>query len=193
MTNDTNCLVDAPALRRFSSFYRCGALLDYMEDQCCQKHGEGVTEYLGRLDALGSYFWREVAEWWCFMDGIEHENMALLFDAFSEQWSLDALSEKSRIMWRHLPSHKAITIFRGQDANHPVGLAWTTSQSKAEWFARCGMRGSGNVEPVVLTAQVWKGDVAFCFADRGESEVVPFHIPENYTSESLNASAKLAA
>ena len=65
------------------------------------------------------------------------------------------------------------TVYRGQDADAPVGLSWTTDRAVAEKFAR-GHRGLWNERPTVLTGEVCKRDVAAFYTGRKESEVVAF-------------------
>lgn len=182
-----------PDLLRYGSFQRCAALLDYIEDEYHAKAGETLVECLERLSALGEYFWREVAEWWSMMDAIEHENMEMFFEQFAEEWSLKCMSDANQRAWKRLPHKKRITIYRGQDLSLPVGLAWTTNRKKAEWFANAGMRGYRRNSPVILTAKLWKSEVALCLNERGESEIIPFAIPTDYTVEHQATSAKKAA
>ena len=182
-----------PDLLRYDSFQRCAALLDYIEDEQKLREGEGLSAWLERDTALGEYFWREVAEWWPSMDAIEHENMATFFEHYSDTWSLDCMSELDQRVWNRLPRKKQITVYRGQGETIPVGLAWTTSRKKAEWFANAGLRGYQRGSPVILTAKLWKWDVALCLNGRGEKEVVPFAIPTDYTVERFVPDEKQAA
>ena len=182
----------APDLQRYNSFTRCAALLDYVETEQDMREGEIVSDWFERVSALGEYFWREVAEWWPSMDAIEHENMAMFFGQFNEQWSIDCMSDADQRAWKYLPHKKQITIYRGQDLSLPVGLAWTTDRKKAEWFANAGLRGYRKDAPVVLTAKVWKCEVALCLGGRGEKEIVPLFIPTEYKVEHLASNMPLA-
>lgn len=182
-----------PNLLRHDSFQRCLALLDYIEDEQKIRDDEGLSAWLARNVELGEYFWRQVAYWWPFMDAIEHENMAMFFDHFSQEWSPDCMGETDRRSWNSLPRKSQITVYRGQDETLPVGLAWTTNRRKAEWFANAGLRGYRKSSPVILTAKLWKWDIALRLTGRGESEVVPFEIPTNYTAEQFFPDVKQAA
>lgn len=183
----------APNLLHYGSFERCSALLDYIEDEYNKRDGESIFEWLERMNLLGEYFWREVAYWWPSMDAIEHENMAMFFEYFGDSWGIDCMANADQRSWKCLPRKKQITIYRGQDLNLPVGLAWTTDRKKAEWFANAGLRGYRKESPVILTAKVWKGDVVLCLGSRGEKEIVPFFIPIEYTVEHLTTSMPLVA
>lgn len=183
----------APNLLDHGSFHRCAALLDYVESQHDIMDGEDIFAWLDRKTALGDYFWREVAKWWTVMDGIEHENMAMFFDQFREEWTLDCLSDADRRAWQRLTRNKEITVYRGQHESVPVGLAWTTCRKQAEWFANAGLRGYTKGSPVILTAKIWKQDVALCLTGRSEKEIVPFAIPTEYTVERLVSDQKRAA
>lgn len=182
-----------PNLIEYDSFQRCAALLDYIEKEQCQRDDETLTGGFERLDALGRYFWREVARWWSVMDAIEHENMAMFFEQFHHCWLPDCMDPENRRAWSRLPRKKQITIYRGQDLSLPIGLAWTTDRKQAAWFAKTGLRGYRKMEPAILSAKVWKDDVALCLRDRNESEIVPFAIPTDYTIERLGDLQTLAA
>lgn len=183
----------APDLLKFDSFYRCSALLDYIENEQHRRAGETISDSFDRLSILGAYFWREVAEWWTLMDAIEHENMAMFFGRFQEEWTLECMNDADQRAWKRLPRRKQITIYRGQDVSLPVGLAWTTNRKKAEWFADAGLRGYRKESPVILTTTIWKDEVALCLTGRGEKEIVPFAIPTEYSVEHLASSSKKAA
>jgi hypothetical protein len=62
---------------------------------------------------------------------------------------------------------------RGQNDGATVGLSWTLDKGVAEGFAR-GHRGIWNPSPIVITAEVYKRDVAFACAERHEAEIVVF-------------------
>lgn len=183
----------APDLLRYDSFERCPALLDYIETEQNLREAETLSDGYERLSALGKYFWREVAWWWSMMDAIEHENMAMFFEQFNEEWSIDCMAGADQRAWKRLPCKKQITIYRGQDLSLPIGLAWTTDRKKAERFANAGLRGYRKDSPAILTAKVWKGDVALYLGNRGEKEIVPFFIPTEYTVEHLTANMPLTA
>jgi len=80
----------------------------------------------------------------------------------------------SKELYKGLPAK--FTIYRGQDADSPIGLSWTTDKTVAEGFAR-GHRFMNNHNPVVLSKTVRKSSVAFVSQSRSESEVILFRIP----------------
>ena len=74
-----------------------------------------------------------------------------------------------------------LTVYRGATWGRRRGMAWTTDEAMAEWFAS-RWRGVTDGETYVFTVNVEPAAVlAFCDADdgRGESEVVvdPFMLP----------------
>jgi len=81
------------------------------------------------------------------------------------------MSRGDRAFYDTLPDY--FTVYRGQNDGATVGLSWTLDKGVAEGFAR-GHRGIWNPSPIVITAEVYKRDVAFACAERHEAEIVVF-------------------
>lgn len=128
-----------------------------------------------RLDALFKYaskmsdseYWRALGWIWTdtenFYENSKDWAKAVTADRPGREFMMD---EDDRELYNSLPD--AITIYRGQTKDHPVGMSWTTKKEIAVWFARRFYNKNG----VVITAKVRKKDVIACFAGRKESEVV---------------------
>jgi hypothetical protein len=71
-----------------------------------------------------------------------------------------------------LPGRGPILLHRGQDADAPLGIAWTTDKAVAEKFARgAGIRQS-NRAGTVITTWVERSDILAYLTGRGESECI---------------------
>lgn len=182
MKEGTNpyAMTPEPNLTALDSFARCGALLDFIEDNIILRDGENTQQWAERNRLVGQTFWRLAAQYWSIMDSIDHASMAYVFGQYLDDWTIEALSSAQRKMYLRLPRRKPITIYRGQGEGQDVGLAWTTRRSVAEWFARHGIRGSGNDRPILLKSEVWRDEVALCTNDREEREVVLLSVPAEY-------------
>lgn len=123
----------------------------------------------------GQRFWRLVAAQWSGFDAIPHRAYATAFRRHRPTWSPEVMAQGDRTFYEALPAN--LTIYRGQDASAPLGLAWTLDREVALSFAR-GHRGMCNALPLLLTVTVKKEDVALAFSDRGESEIVLFVPPK---------------
>lgn len=131
---------------------------------CSSKRPYALIDWAKSLDfEQGSDFWRVVAEIWPSCDAIPHSSFEELFGYF-----LDYAPECN------LPPR--ITIYRGQDADTPLGLAWTTNREVAEGFA-FGHRGKNNPKPTIFSIEVRREAVAFVATDREEDEIVLLSIP----------------
>jgi hypothetical protein len=74
---------------------------------------------------------------------------------------------------RYLALPKTVTVYRGCDLEHIDGVAWTTSEDVARFFATGGRYGRP-ADPVIATGKIGKGSPDFFFAmeDNSEREVV---------------------
>ncbi len=65
-------------------------------------------------------------------------------------------------------------VYRGQDIHEELGLSWTLSKSKAEWFVERhkSLLGSNTGDFGVMELEVTAGDIFFYFNEREEQEVV---------------------
>jgi hypothetical protein len=118
-------------------------------------------------------FWPVVAAAWSGFDNIDHKVFGREFRDRRGAWSPNCMSETDRATYAELPAR--FTIYRGQDANGPVKNAWTFSRDVAGGFAE-GYRVS-NRNPIVLTAETTKANVALVQTERSEAEVVVFKRP----------------
>jgi hypothetical protein len=112
----------------------------------------------------GAAFWPIVSRAWSGFDRIPHEEFAEWFHIF-RRW---------RPKVEGLP--RRMTVYRGQDANAPLGLSWTRNRKVAEEFAR-GHRIYFNPNPIVHEIVITPGKVAFICNDRDEEEIVLRAIP----------------
>jgi hypothetical protein len=71
-----------------------------------------------------------------------------------------------------LPTHPVITIYRGQDADAPLGIAWTTSKRIAMKFARGAATRQSNRNGVVIRRTVKRENVLAYLTGRGEFEII---------------------
>jgi hypothetical protein len=130
-----------------------------------------TVQLLTDLDLPPEAAWRVIHNQWSIFDAIPHRAFQSIFAHFREGWSADYLSEDDRALYDALPER--FTVYRGQDANAPVGLSWAIHRDVAAGFAR-GHRGLHNERPVIITAEVAKLNVAGVYADRQEGEIVLF-------------------
>jgi hypothetical protein len=74
-----------------------------------------------------------------------------------------------------------LTVYRGQDADAPFGIAWSLDRAIAEKFARGSATRQSNRGGVVYVARVPRAEVLAYLTGRGESEII--WNPANYTPE----------
>lgn len=126
-----------------------------------------VLEFAQQLgDSEGAVFWRIVTEEWSGFDLIPHAEYEKQFTRFSATAPGSANTD-------------SVSLFRGQDADAPVGLSWTSCPNVAAGFAR-GHRGMRNKAPVVLETIVDCAQIAFECDDRSEHEYVLLARPDEY-------------
>lgn len=130
-----------------------------------------ALEIASKLRRHSGVFWPFIMSAWSGFDLIPHEDFEDLFDIHRAKWSPKFMSDENLNVYNDLP--ETITIYRGQDRDHPIGLSWTLNLDVARFFGR-GHRGMWNDHPVVLTGTVRKNDVAFVASDRDEQEIVVF-------------------
>jgi hypothetical protein len=124
-----------------------------------------------RIDWLPEATWRLLHAEWNSFDLVPHRQFASLLEESRSTWSADFLSPADRIFYDALPSR--IAAYRGQDKRQAVGLSWTLDRQVAFGFAH-GHRGLRNEAPMVICADIGKGDVAGAYQARKESEIVLF-------------------
>jgi hypothetical protein len=71
-----------------------------------------------------------------------------------------------------LPMRKRITIYRGQDLDAPIGIAWSTSSRVARKFANGAGSRQWNRGGVVLKGTVARVNILAYLTDRHENEVI---------------------
>ncbi len=130
-------------------------------------------------------FWRAFIREWPTFDAIPHREIRKLFIKNRHAWEssvfydddmrYDEDGEGAYSTWLDMLEERLV-VYRGQDADAPVGLAWTLDRDTAVEFAH-GHRGLRNPSPVILKATIRKTEVACHFHDRGEDEVVLFKAP----------------
>ncbi len=134
--------------------------------------------FLGLYGAIGggdgAGFWCMVAALWSGFDAIPQRAFAAAFRRYRAAWTPAGMDAQDRAAFDALPP--LVRIYRGQDADAPLGLAWTLRWEVAEEFAQ-GHRGIRHRRPAVLTAKVRRSSVAFMCTDRDEAEVVLFRPP----------------
>jgi hypothetical protein len=83
--------------------------------------------------------------------------------------------------WRHhgmicdgepLLDQDTINVYRGQDADAPLGIAWTTSKCVAKKFARGAATRQSNRDGVVIHGTVKREDVLAYLTGRNEFEII---------------------
>ena len=118
---------------------------------------------------------------WLVEGEIEVEDLrALLPLAWTHAEAPSALPDLALELFRHagfvsdtdVELSGLLTVYRGAAPGEPkeqVGISWTLSYTRAEWFARRLVRGGGGK---VFVAQVQAVDVLAYFVKRDEAEVV---------------------
>jgi hypothetical protein len=71
-----------------------------------------------------------------------------------------------------LPMRRRIRIYRGQDLDAPIGIAWSTSSRVARKFANGAATRQVGRGGVVLTGTVNRTDILAYLTDRHENEVI---------------------
>lgn len=160
-----------------------------------------VAEGLPGIDALtfvGSFAALDFAVW-----AVENGHLAkdVLLDRLADLWSStdpDDTDPRFLALWveawerngrkpvlqnpaKPLPRKKVLRVYRGQDEDSPLGIAWSLDPKVAEKFARgAGTRQSDRPGVVIFTDVPRDKVLGFC-PDRGESEVI---LPVKGRSES---------
>jgi hypothetical protein len=65
-----------------------------------------------------------------------------------------------------------IIVYRGQDADAPLGIAWTTSKCVAKKFTRGAATRQGNRDGVVIQGTVKREDILAYLTGRNEFEII---------------------
>jgi hypothetical protein len=120
------------------------------------------------LDNMGEeYVHKHIADLWRGSDPDDTNKR------FLEVWQNAAQNKGTYIRdGEALPRDNPLTIYRGQKASDPLGIAWTTDIEIAKKFAKgAGIRVK-SLKGSVLQAHVWRGLVLGYLTKRGESEVV---------------------
>ena len=79
---------------------------------------------------------------------------------------------------KRLPPGKYLTVYRGQDADAPAGIAWTLDKKIAEKFARGAATRQSNRGGTVYIGRVRRQNIIAFLTGRGESECIisPWHV-----------------
>ena len=150
--------ISSPDLRPYGSTERPEAIVGW------------TNRYDGSCDpAVGPLFWSIMQQEWDGFDRIDYQAFERLFQRFRPWWRAPENS-----FYSSLPDQ--IQIYRGTDADQPVGLSWTLEPSVAQSFAQ-GHRGLANKRPTILRATISITDVALAINGRNESEIVLFAPP----------------
>ncbi len=123
-------------------------------------------------------YWRTLADIWTSSEWSADLRELwdwLFFQNRDTSEALAMMGESERQRWDDLPPE--FTIYRGQQRKtDPVGLAWTLSRNRAEWFAsreRVRFAAGWTKGPgVVLVGKVSKRDALAYLDHRGEQEVL---------------------
>lgn len=116
-------------------------------------------------------FWTGLHHVWSVFDAIPHARYAQMFRKHGRKWNVAFMSEAQQAIYKGLPDR--VTVYRGQNADAPIGLSWTLDRAVAEGFAR-GHRGAVRSAPVIIQASVHKSDIASVQWERQEQEIVVF-------------------
>jgi len=114
-------------------------------------------------------FWSVFLEW-CYDSeaNCAHGLKSRLQRVHRRQPAYEFLSKENRRAFDALP--ESVEVYRGQEADAPVGFSWTTNREKGEWFAqRFAMR---HKSPALLSGTVRKRSVWAIELGRGEDEVL---------------------
>lgn len=146
------------------------------------------TEPFGRaMMFVGSYGRFEFALW-----GIEHGHTteAALIEDLPSLWSgsdPDDTDPRALALWqgahranggryvrdgRPLPRGARLRVYRGQDGDAPLGIAWTTDRAVAEKFARGAATRQGNRGGSIIEATIPRNLVLAYVTGRNEDEVI---------------------
>jgi len=83
---------------------------------------------------------------------------------------------------KHLPKGKMLTVYRGQDEDAPLGIAWTLRIIIAQRFARGAALRQSNREGIILKAKIERNRIMGYLTGRNEFEVIlnPTHLTKIY-------------
>lgn len=149
-----------------------------------------VTEGLPGIDAMtfvGSYARLDFAIWAVENGHLERD---VLLDELPELWSgsdPDDTDPRFLALWveawernggktvcdgKALPRRQRLRVYRGQDEDAPLGIAWTLDPKVAEKFARGAGTRQANREGVVIWTDVRRDRPLAYLTGRSESEII---------------------
>lgn len=135
-----------------------------------------INDGLG-FDETGDEIWPLVAMVWADSENI-HQNAS----EWERLWTDDypnrhlAMNDDEQAAFEQLPER--ITIYRGvRSVEAQNGMSWTTSRTKAVWFANRYMSDEHNT-PLLVVGEIEKQYVLAHILRRGEDEIVacPRHV-----------------
>lgn len=147
------------------------------------------------LPYVGSYGRLEFAMW-AVDEG--HFPVEVLLDQLPDLWrgsDPDDTDPRYLALWKlarvrnggrmvrdgaRLPKGSMIRCFRGQDADAPLGIAWSLNREVAEKFARGAGSRQQNRGGTVFETVVSRKEILAYLTSRGESEVILPTIGEDY-------------
>lgn len=119
--------------------------------------------------------------YWTVLSGVwtDSENIWQNFDEWVQFWSSKrqgqetVMDQAEWLAYQALP--EVVTVYRGTERGRKLGMSWTLSRKRAEWFAKRFQR-----RPLVVTGTVAKRHVLAVFHGRNEDEVVvlPRHVKQ---------------
>lgn len=131
-------------------------------DLVVNAHDRGLASRDEVLDAL--------IEYWSGSDPDDTDERFLRL--WYQAWERNGNRHVTDPDGRDLPSRKRLTIYRGQDLDAPLGIAWSLSQRIAQKFAMGAATRQANRDGVILKGTVERIDVLAFLTDRGEQEVI---------------------
>ncbi|MBR0652743.1 hypothetical protein GXW78_24010 [Roseomonas terrae] len=152
------------------------AIPDFLFRWCnsTERPVELLALYYNMANADDALFWRLIADEWSGFDRIPLDDYIIWFEELRAAWSPGCMEPTDRAAYDALPDE--VTVYRGQSATVPLGLAWTLRRDVAVGFA-AGHRGISVPSPAIVTTRVKKTDIAFVCTDRNEDAVVLFEPP----------------
>lgn len=177
-------MADDPLLPVMSAFTIAGDLMSV------ERSKEWVARGMDAADALtfvGSYGRLEFALW-AVKNG--HMPEDVLLEMLPDLWrgsDPDDTDPRFLALWQkawvrngkrtvrdgpHLPKGTTLRVYRGQDDDAPLGIAWSLDRKIAEKFARGAGTRQSSRPGTVLVMEVPRTAVLAYLTGRGESEVI---------------------
>lgn len=133
---------------------------------------ERSNAFLGLAPALSNaQFWQLFHASWTDFEAIDDILFEDELGSRRDAWEKSYLKREDQKFYESLP--REITIFRGQDCDDLVGLAWTTDRDIAISRAK-GSHGVLNARPFLIRGLIAKTDVAGAYAPQNEIIIYDF-------------------